>query len=144
MNDRNSPLPPCETPADDRTSVTVELVEGPDAGEDASGEVCETNVQETFPSENAIENFYLSLLEDGVPRDGTFSPGISQMASQYQNDADGLGDFTTTYTIGEDNCQDSVELTQFSLFLLKMLKRVMISLNHIVLTRMRKLIFSAY
>lgn len=111
VNERGSITPPCETPSGERTPVEVTLEPAQDAGSDNTGEVCESDVEETFPSENAIENFYLSLLEDGVPRDGTFSPGISQMASQYQNDEDGLGDFTTTYTIGEDGCQDSVDLT---------------------------------
>jgi gliding motility-associated-like protein len=112
VNDRNDPFPPCETAAADRASVIVELVEGPDAGEqEGDGTVCESNVQETFPSNNAVENFYLGLLEDGVPTNGTFNPTIDQIVSQYQNDDDGLGDFTTTYTIGEGDCQDSVELT---------------------------------
>ena len=110
VNDRNDPFPPCETAPEDRAAVTIELVEGPDAGEDASGEVCETNVQETFPSNDAVRNFYLGLLEDGIPTNGTFSPSIDAVVSEYQN-SNGLGDFTTTYTIGEDNCQDSVELT---------------------------------
>ncbi|MDR9456382.1 MAG: gliding motility-associated C-terminal domain-containing protein [Salegentibacter sp.] len=111
VNDRNDIFPPCETPATDRAEVTVTIVEGPDAGADAAGIICETDVQDTFPSENAVENFYLSLLENGVPTDGTFSPSISQMVSQFQNDTDGLGDFTTTYTIGENDCSDSVDLT---------------------------------
>ena len=46
-----------------------------------------------------------------MPRDGTFSPNAGQIAQQYQNDADGLGDFTTTYTVGEGSCQSSVNLT---------------------------------
>ncbi|MGY5848996.1 gliding motility-associated C-terminal domain-containing protein [Salegentibacter sp. F14] len=111
VNDRNSPLPPCETPVEDRTAVTVELVEGPDAGEDATGVICESDVQDIFPGEPEVKEYYLNLLDEGVPRDGTFNPTIDQLISQYQNDADGVGDFTTTYTIGADDCTDSVELT---------------------------------
>ncbi|MBZ9728450.1 gliding motility-associated C-terminal domain-containing protein [Salegentibacter sp. JZCK2] len=112
VNDSDSPAPPCETPAADRTAVTVELVEGPDAGvQEGDGIVCESDVEEIFPSNDAVRNFYLSLLEDGVPADGTFNPTIDQIVDQYQNDEDGLGEFTTTYTIGEDNCTDSVDLT---------------------------------
>ncbi|SDS05009.1 gliding motility-associated C-terminal domain-containing protein [Christiangramia echinicola] len=113
VNRTNSSLPPCES--QDRTAVTVTLIEGPDAGEQVGdGTVCESDVQETFPSNDEVRNFYLGLLEEGVPTDGTFNPTIDQIVSQYQNDVandDGLGDFTTTYTIGEENCQDSVELT---------------------------------
>lgn len=112
VNDRSSPFPPCETPKGERTQVVVTIVPGPDAGEQVGdGIVCESDVQETFPSNDAVRNFYLGLLEEGVATDGTFNPTIDQIVSQYQNDDDGLGDFTTTYTIGEENCQDSVELT---------------------------------
>ncbi|MUP46631.1 gliding motility-associated C-terminal domain-containing protein [Gramella sp. BOM4] len=109
VNRTNSSLPPCES--QDRTPVTVTITEGPDAGEDAIGTVCFPDVQATFPSNDAVRNFYLDLLEAGVPTNGTFSPSISAIVSQYQADSDGLGDFTVTYTIGEDDCQDSVDLT---------------------------------
>ncbi|WP_289022714.1 gliding motility-associated C-terminal domain-containing protein [uncultured Salegentibacter sp.] len=109
VNDEGDPFPPAES--EDRTEVTVEIVAGPDAGEQAGdGTVCESNVDATFPSIDAVRNFYLELLEEGIPTDGTFSPSIATIVGQYQNSA-GLGNFTTTYTIGEDNCQDSVELT---------------------------------
>ncbi|WP_300434216.1 gliding motility-associated C-terminal domain-containing protein [Christiangramia sp.] len=111
VNDRNSPFPPCETASGERTRVVVTIIEGPDAGEDNTGVVCEPDVEATFPSLDAVENFYLSLLDDGVPTDGTFEPTIAQIVDAYNADEDGLGDFTVTYTIGEDSCQDSVDLT---------------------------------
>ncbi|MCP9201564.1 gliding motility-associated C-terminal domain-containing protein [Gramella sp. GC03-9] len=109
VNRTNSSLPPCES--QDRTAVTVTITEGPDAGEDNVGVVCQPEVSTTFPSEDAVRNFYLDLLAEGVPSNGTFSPSISNIVSQYQADEDGLGDFTVTYTIGEDECSDSVDLT---------------------------------
>ncbi|WP_162430898.1 gliding motility-associated C-terminal domain-containing protein [Christiangramia aestuarii] len=109
VNRTNSSLPPCES--QDRTAVTVTLTEGPDAGEDNTGTVCFPDVSTTFPSEDAVRNFYLDLLDTGVARNGTFSPSIGAVVSQYQADEDGLGDFTTTYTIGSEGCEDSVDLT---------------------------------
>ncbi|MCH4823947.1 gliding motility-associated C-terminal domain-containing protein [Gramella lutea] len=109
VNRTNSSLPPCES--QDRTAVTVTLVGPPDAGEDNTGVVCFPDVGTTFPSEDAIRNYLLNLLEPGVSRSGTFSPSISQLVNIYGSDDDGLGDFTTTYTIGSGACQDSVDLT---------------------------------
>ncbi|WP_423818164.1 gliding motility-associated C-terminal domain-containing protein [Salinimicrobium sp. TIG7-5_MAKvit] len=108
VNDEGNPLPPVESQA--RTAVNVTLTTG-DAGNPNTGIVCEDDVQATFPSEDAIRNFYLGLLDEGVSRNGTFSPNAGQLAQQYQNDEDGLGDFTTTYTLGEDECEASVLLT---------------------------------
>ncbi len=108
VNDRNSVFPPCES--GERTAVKVTLTEG-NAGNPNTGIICESDVQDTFPSIDAIKNYYLSLLDDGVPATGTFNPTPAQLAQQYQNDADGLGDFTTTYTLGADECGASVQLT---------------------------------
>jgi gliding motility-associated-like protein len=107
VNDRNDPFPPCES---DRTAVIVELTTG-DAGSPNTGVVCETEVQETFPSIDAIRNYLLGLLDEGVSGNGTFNPTPAQLAQQYQNDTDGIGDYTTTYTLGEDECEASVLLT---------------------------------
>ncbi|TRO65713.1 gliding motility-associated C-terminal domain-containing protein [Christiangramia sabulilitoris] len=109
VNRTNSSLPPCES--QDRTPVTVTIIPGPDAGEDQVGVVCLPEVEATFPDDEAVENFYLALLDSGVPTNGTFQPTINQVISAYQADSDGLGDFTTTYTIGSTDCEDSVDLT---------------------------------
>ncbi|MGB7843842.1 MAG: hypothetical protein WBL21_13685, partial [Salinimicrobium sp.] len=107
-NRTNSNQPPCESR--DRFAVTIELLTG-DAGSPNTGIVCESDVQATFPSNDAINNYLLALLDEGVSRNGTFSPTADQLAQQYQSDADGLGDFTTTYTLGAEECAASVELT---------------------------------
>ncbi|MDX1603062.1 MAG: hypothetical protein R3209_08305, partial [Salinimicrobium sediminis] len=91
----------------DRLAVTVTVTPSVELTTTSPGIVCELDVQNTFPSEDAIRNYYLSLLGEGVPTNGTFNPTAGQLATQYQNDADGLGDFTTTYTVG---C-DQVDLT---------------------------------
>jgi len=108
VNDEGNPSPPVESQA--RTAVVVTLTTG-DAGNPNTGIICEDDVQATFPSEDAIRNYFLSLLDEGVSQNGTFSPNAGQLAQQYQNDEDGLGDFTTTYTLGEDECEASVVLT---------------------------------
>ncbi|MFD2518155.1 T9SS type B sorting domain-containing protein [Salinimicrobium flavum] len=91
----------------DRLGVTVTVTEPIDLETTSPGIICELDVQETIPNVDALENFLLGLLGDGVPTNGTFSPTPTQLGNQYQNDADGLGDFTTTYTVG---C-DQVDLT---------------------------------
>ncbi len=109
INRSNSSLPPCESI--DRFAVTVTIQQPVDLGSPTQGIICESDVSETFPSIDAIRNFYLSLLPEGIPTNGIFDPTPSQLAQQYQNDADGLGDFTTVYTVGVDGCESSVELT---------------------------------
>ena len=108
INRTNSALPPCESM--ERVEVTVEVNQG-DAGEPATGVLCEADVDEMFPSVDAIEDYLLSLLDEGVSQTGTFSPTAEQLAQQYQNDTDGVGDFTTTYTLSAEECGGSVQLT---------------------------------
>ncbi|RKS50575.1 hypothetical protein BC962_2346 [Gillisia mitskevichiae] len=56
-----------------------------------------------------VRKLYLSLLQVGVPRNGVFDPAIWDLINRFQNDP--LGSFSTTYTIGEGDCKDSVILT---------------------------------
>lgn len=62
-----------------------------------------------IPSWDEVRKLYLSLLAPGVPKDGSFNPSIWDMIYKFQ--AQRIGDFTTTYTLGEGYCKDSVELT---------------------------------
>lgn len=59
-----------------------------------------------------VRKLYLSLLEEGVSRRGTFDPTIWNLIDKF-NDAEegGLGDYTTWYTIDNGDCQDTVMLT---------------------------------
>ncbi|MGM1055253.1 MAG: gliding motility-associated C-terminal domain-containing protein [Bacteroidota bacterium] len=90
------------------TEFTITVVEGEDAGQDGSIEVCNADVRNL--STTAVRNLYLSLLDDGVPTNGTFNPTISELINQY-NIVSNYGDFTTTYTLGEGDCADSAVLT---------------------------------
>ena len=62
-----------------------------------------------IPSWDEVRKLYLSLLAPGVVRSGTFDPSIWNMIYQFQ--AQRTGELMTTYSIGEGECTDSVELT---------------------------------
>ncbi len=109
INDRNNPLPPCES--ETRTPVKVTVQQPVDLGTPTEGIICESDVSETFPSIDEIRKYYLALLPEGTPTNGTLNPTAAQLAQEYQNDADGLGSFMTVYTVGVDGCESSVELT---------------------------------
>ncbi len=95
----------------DTAIITVTVEEGPDAGEPVSDVICEDAIADDFFTEPELTAFYLGLLEDGVPTDGTFDPSIASLISQY-NGGMTTGDFVTNYTISNDNdCEASVELT---------------------------------
>ena len=86
--------------------IEEEVVVDPVPGE-PTGTVCETDVQATFPSNDEVRKYYIALLPSGTPTNGSFNPNIDQMVENYQADEDGLGDFTTTYTVNGE----SFELT---------------------------------
>lgn len=59
-----------------------------------------------------VRKLYLSLLEEGVSRNGEFDPTIWNLIHKF-NDVEegGLGDYTTWYTIDNGDCKDTVMLT---------------------------------
>jgi len=79
-----------------------------DAGEDVTFTVCSVGLNPT-PTIATVRNYYLNLLADGVPTDGSFTPSIEEIRQDYLENQ--IGSFTTTYTIGNGGCEDSVELT---------------------------------
>lgn len=62
-----------------------------------------------LPSWDEVRKLYLRLLDDGVSNDGTFDPSIWDLINAFNEN--GLGDYSTKYTIGEGECTDSVILT---------------------------------
>ncbi|MGI0107058.1 hypothetical protein [Salinimicrobium sp. WS361] len=76
------------------------------AGADASKTITQSEA-DAIPSWDEVRKLYLSLLEEGVKRDGEFDPSIWDLINSYI----GPGDYTTTYNITEGDCSDSVELT---------------------------------
>jgi hypothetical protein len=79
------------------------------AGPDNSKTVTPQFVDENLYTAARIKRFYLNLLAKDVSRTGTFNPTINEIASAYLNNP--LGDFTTTYSVNDDTCSDSVNLT---------------------------------
>ena len=79
-----------------------------DAGEDTTFTVCSVGLDPT-PTLVEVRNYYLNLLEDGIPQNGTFSPRMEEIREAYT--AEQIGTFTSTYTVGNGTCADSVELT---------------------------------
>ena len=92
----NQSLPECELSAGEDSSIELQLTEAA-----------------AIPSWDEVRKLYLSLLDEGVPRNGEFDPAIWDLINAF-NDPDResqLGDYTTIYTITDGDCSDSVELT---------------------------------
>ncbi len=79
-----------------------------DAGEDANLTVCVSEL-DSEPTLVEVRNYFLNLLSDGVPTNGTFEPGMEEIRQEYLNNP--IGTFTTTYTLGGGSCSDSAVLT---------------------------------
>ncbi|MGY5851059.1 hypothetical protein, partial [Salegentibacter sp. F14] len=82
-----------------------------DAGPDNSMDISQTELPNLDTYE--VINLYKSLLGSSVPKDGTFDPSIPSLIDLYKSreGIEKLGDYTTTYTINDGDCTDSVELT---------------------------------
>lgn len=67
----------------------------------------------SIESWDEVRKLYLSLLGFEIPRDGTFSPSIWNLKHMFNDPyrISMLGDYTTTYTITDRDCADSVNLT---------------------------------
>ncbi|MBI6115570.1 T9SS type B sorting domain-containing protein [Salegentibacter maritimus] len=82
-----------------------------DAGADQTASICNENITNgMFPNSTSVRDYYLNLLDEGVSRDGTFSPSIQELVNWYNNESE-IGDFTTTYTVNQGECSDSAVLT---------------------------------
>ncbi len=66
-----------------------------------------------IPNIDKVKKLYLSLLAPGVSQDGEFSPSIAYIINAFDSEGSGgrVGDYPTTYTLSNDECSDSVELT---------------------------------
>ncbi|WP_423818769.1 hypothetical protein V5739_14565 [Salinimicrobium sp. TIG7-5_MAKvit] len=76
------------------------------AGEDASKTITKSEA-DAIPSWDEVRKLYLSLLDEGVARNGSFDPSIWDLINSYT----GPGEYSTTYTITDGDCSDSVKLT---------------------------------
>jgi gliding motility-associated-like protein len=90
---------------------TVTIIGDLDAGSDNSTSICNANIVDgMFPNSTSVRDYYLNMLDEGVSRDGTFSPSIQDLVNWYNNESE-IGEFTTTYTISEGECSDSTVLS---------------------------------
>ena len=82
------------------------------AGEDKI-KVLTLSEAKAIPNADKVKKLYLSLLDSGVPLNGTFDPTILEIIDAFDSEGSGgiIGDYTTTYTITEGDCSDSVNLT---------------------------------
>ncbi|MDX1701597.1 MAG: hypothetical protein R3250_13310, partial [Melioribacteraceae bacterium] len=78
------------------------------AGEDKSVTLNNDYVRQNLYGVSLLEKYYLSLLDEGVPRNGTFTPSIYSLTRSYKDN--NFQSFTTIYSISGD-CIDSVSLT---------------------------------
>ena len=76
------------------------------AGPDTSFTITESEAN-SLESWDAVRNLYLAALSPEVQTNGTFNPTISDIINSYT----GVGEYTTTYTVGEGDCTDSAILT---------------------------------
>ncbi|WP_029036040.1 hypothetical protein [Salinimicrobium xinjiangense] len=79
-----------------------------DAGPDNSKTITYSEAA-ALPSWDEVRKLYLSLLEPGVSRNGSFDPSIWDIINDFNER--GVGTYTTTYTITDGECSDSVELS---------------------------------
>ena len=61
-----------------------------------------------IPGIDVLKNKYLDLLSTGVSKEGVFHPSIYSIAKEFQKNP--IGSFSTTYTISDNDCHDSVLL----------------------------------
>ncbi len=67
---------------------------------------------EAIESWNEVRKLYLSLLADNVSRDGSFDPSIWDIINKFNDpETGGSGEYSTTYTVTQGRCSDSVTLT---------------------------------
>lgn len=79
------------------------------AGEDKSVSLTNTYVRNNLYGVSLLKNYYLKLLDEGVAKNGTFSPSIYSLVKSYRSD--NFQSFNTTYTIIDGDCTDDVSLT---------------------------------
>ncbi|QCY68613.1 hypothetical protein FHG64_03950 [Antarcticibacterium flavum] len=82
--------------------------EGVSAGSNNSTTITESQAA-AIPSWDEVRKMYVSLLDPGVPTNGTFDPSIWNMIYDWQERR--TGEFTLKYTITVGDCTDSVFLT---------------------------------
>ncbi|WZL87942.1 gliding motility-associated C-terminal domain-containing protein [Salinimicrobium sp. 3283s] len=93
---------------EDSETFTIQVLEGIEIEENIISEtLCITDVPTDFDAAD-LETYYLGLLGD-LPVTGTFSPSLDALFADFQ--ANPIGTFSTTYSVGSEVCGDSVEVS---------------------------------
>ncbi|WP_405200460.1 gliding motility-associated C-terminal domain-containing protein [Christiangramia sp. LLG6405-1] len=93
----------------DSATVTVIVEDCQDAAPNNSITFCNDEIDAAVDDVDDIDDIYFSLLPEGTPTDGTFTPTIQQLLTRYSQN--NIQDFTTTYSYSEGECDYSVDLT---------------------------------
>ncbi len=99
------------TACEDSAELAVTVTPAANAGADNTSTIlCRSEVADT-PTESQVLDFFEGLLDEGATTGGVFSPSIAELTNNF-NAGDGIGTFTTTYTVSEGtSCEDSAELS---------------------------------
>lgn len=81
------------------------------AGPDNSINLTTSQISSNYNSVSRLKVLYGKLLGNGVNRQGTWSPSIDELAKRYINASDKTGIYTSTYTLTEDDCSDSADIS---------------------------------
>ncbi|PRX40189.1 gliding motility-associated C-terminal domain-containing protein [Salegentibacter salegens] len=87
---------------------TITVNEAPDAGDNVNLEYCITDIEEM--TEVEVLQIFTSLLGDR-DQNGSFPEGQTPMDLYATFSANPIGTFSTTYTVTNENCIDSAELS---------------------------------
>ena len=94
----------------DSTDLTITICEEIfDAGSPNSVTYTTAEIDAQISDVGQIDDIYLGLLDEGVDRSGTLNLSGQKIYDNYKDN--GPGAYSNTYTLGEGNCGDSVELT---------------------------------
>lgn len=94
----------------ERIEVNVKLSEQVYAGNDAIRCFSNRQIDDMVDDVGDVRPIYLDMLDAGVPHNGTLNPTPAEIVAKYYREGK-YDDFTTTYTVGDPGCQDSVNLT---------------------------------
>ncbi len=87
----------------DSATYFIKVFEAPNAGPGADLNFCITDIQEM--SQEEVLAIFENLIPDDVTEGGELSTSINQLIIQFNSNS--IGEFSTTYTVSNENCTDS-------------------------------------
>lgn len=104
----------CSDSATITLNVIPDAVEEPVCSISAGADKVKTitlSQAKALPSVDEVKKLYLSMLDSGVKRNGSFDPTIKTLIARFNSSSNNIGDYTTTYTVVDGDCKDSTQLT---------------------------------